>query len=244
MSDNHIKRIEVRRLHGVFDLDHEFNHGVNIIYGHNGAGKTTTLHILSNAMTGDIDRFFFLQFDNIAIELYGGDCLSIARERVDQFTVEIEVQHNGVRTSRLRGVFQPADDKPPSGAFTVPRVRRPPGEASLRTVKPLATVAYFPAFRSMLDAWSSAVRDGHLRPYQRERTPTDLARRLFGQFVPGLTYRSLLDIEKRLGDQVRAARLTAANAESDEMRRMVKTVFAEASTDRQVSMAVRPAPAL
>jgi len=43
-----VRYIRAVGIHGRYDLELEFNSGVNILYGKNGTGKTTILHIIAN----------------------------------------------------------------------------------------------------------------------------------------------------------------------------------------------------
>lgn len=148
---NYVKSISVTGLYGRFDLDLEFYPGVNVLYGKNGSGKTTLLHILANALNGDYERFAYLHFNSINIELDDGVAFVIRPQNL--------IDHI---------------ENPPSPRPT----------------------AYFPAFRSMIEAWGSvASLDDHLNP---DAQRTDFSRNLFGKFVPRLNYPSIIDLQKMI----------------------------------------------
>ena len=86
-------------------------------------------------------------------------------------------------------------------------------------------MSYFPAFRAMLDAWPSADRVGTARVYGGERSATSFARKLFGQFVPEVSYPSLSEIDKRLGNQIFTAFHKASVAETRSITQAAITVY-------------------
>ena len=45
MEGNFVKSIKVKKLHGMYDLNIDFDKDISIIYGSNGKGKTTILNI-------------------------------------------------------------------------------------------------------------------------------------------------------------------------------------------------------
>jgi|KBSSwiStaDraftv2_1062776.scaffolds.fasta_scaffold39260_2 ATPase involved in DNA repair len=76
MSD-YVKQLTAIGLFRRLNLHQEFESGVNILYGRNGAGKTTILHILSNILNGDFERFLFLKFDFIELTLSTGTKIAL-----------------------------------------------------------------------------------------------------------------------------------------------------------------------
>ena len=64
-----IKRLEAIGIHGRFDINLDFQDGINIVHGSNGTGKTTLLHILANAVNEDFRRFGYLKFQKLIITL-------------------------------------------------------------------------------------------------------------------------------------------------------------------------------
>lgn len=209
-----IKRIEAIGIHRRFDIKQSFDPGVNILYGKNGAGKTTLLHIIANAINRDYPRFLYLDFIRIDIYMDDGTTVKIkTKEPNDEdLDIEITVKENGERLGKT--------------------FRRPKLEDNIEDYtidyKPITTVAYFPAFRSMIEAWTSVKEEDliryHLNKDISEREPlsnkiqkqaTYFSRRLFGQFVPQLNYPSPLEIEQRLIDETREAILTIAKVDRD-----------------------------
>ena len=211
---NFIKSIQAVGIHGRFDLQQSFDPGVNILYGKNGAGKTTLLHIIANAVNGDYPRFLYLNFVRIEIHMDDGTTLEIeTKQPNDEDTdIEITVKENGERRGK--------------------KFRRQKVEDNIETsnidYKPIATAAYFPAFRSMIEAWVSVKEEDLIRYHinkdiseieplsnKMQEQATYFSRRLFGQFVPELNYPSPLEIEHRLIDETREAILAVAKVDRD-----------------------------
>jgi predicted ATP-binding protein involved in virulence len=212
---NFIKSIQAVGIHGRFDIQQSFDPGVNILYGKNGAGKTTLLHIIANAVNRDYPRFLYLDFVRIEIHMDDGTTVEIKMKKPndEDSDIEITVKENGERRGK--------------------KFRRQKLEYNIEfstiDYKPITTVvAYFPAFRSMIEAWTSVKEEDliryHLNKYLSEREhlnnrmqeqATHFSRRLFGQFVPQLNYPSPLEIEQKLIDETREAILTVAKVDRD-----------------------------
>jgi hypothetical protein len=92
---------------------------------------------------------------------------------------------------------------------------------------PVERAAYFPAFRTMIEAWRSMesgsadsanpyIPPPAIFPSQSKASGlTRLARELFGQFVPEVDYPSAIEIERLLGDQVKSAEYDIATASEE-----------------------------
>ena len=220
--DQIITRLAAIGLHGRFDIDFSFSDGVNIIHGANGAGKTTLLHVLTNAANLDLERFVSLKFDKITLETSNGS--------VFQFS---SLPGEG---DRQRPATTLSIDGDKVASWPPPRneISHTPTDVLMsilsdeiqeaRTAKAVSIEAtYFPAFRTMIEAWSSIDPDelvdlfgvGRRRPppprgrLRHRRAPgffrpmtegqlTFLARQVFGAFVPSIRYPSPLEIEQQL----------------------------------------------
>lgn len=233
---NFIKSIQAVGIHGRFDLQQSFDPGVNILYGKNGAGKTTLLHIIANAVNGDYPRFLYLNFVRIEIHMDDGTTLEIeTKQPNDEDTdIEITVKENGERRGK--------------------KFRRQKVEDNIETsnidYKPIATAAYFPAFRSMIEAWLSVKEEDLIRYHinkdiseieplsnKMQEQATYFSRRLFGQFVPELNYPSPLEIEQRLIDETREAILAVAKVDRDLLSQSfveILTAFSSLETNRSL----------
>jgi len=225
-----IKQIDVVGLHGRFDVALAFHSDINIIYGRNGAGKTTLLHILSNVLNGDVDRLSFLAFREIRLTTLWQKRITIrsVSDRGNEGCREISVYLDQKKLTSFDGndirSGERSDDH--EAANRVREVVRTGMDSYLGS----RLVTYFPAFRSMIEAWqtrsgyvsraSSAPRYAdivnryrHIRSERgdgRRSELTDLARQAFGQFVPELTFPSVRDIARRLAAEAERAQLADA----------------------------------
>ena len=85
---------------------------------------------------------------------------------------------------------------------------------------PIIKNSYFPAFRTMLEAWSSQIeqysefslRNMNSDPYPSDKS-TKFSRRLFGPFLPTINYPSPIDIERYLNRQIRHCQIKIASYE-------------------------------
>ena len=234
-----IKHLSAVGLHGRYDIDIDFSESVNIVHGVNGAGKTTLLHIIANAVNFDLERFTHLRYRKIILDIANGCTIELDGEPADdgshlsQVTLSIDREHLAtwpVHTSATshelrRDLFQELTQ----------RIRTVRDQRSITT-----EATYFPAFRTMIEAWSS-VDPTELRqatgidprrlPSHRlsrsKRSPsgpgrfrrhfyaTDFAREVFGQFVPLIDYPSPREIQQQLDRAIqRAVNLMASEDRS------------------------------
>lgn len=245
---SYVESIEATGIYDRFDLKMEFQSGVNIIFGRNGTGKTTLIQILANALNGEYGRFVFLDFDSIRIRLDDGT-VSLSRRRRGKEDEEIRVKAG-------RRVVQRIPIEPIKTLLEDPRRRRrlSPKQLSLfdeadlspRDVRrfldpytsdegfePLLATAYFPAFRTMIDAWVSSVEEREPRegPDAWTALVTRPARRWFGKFVPSVNYPSLLEIEQRLTAEIQRARITIGRADRELLSQAFLEIFASLSRE-------------
>jgi predicted ATPase len=88
-------------------------------------------------------------------------------------------------------------------------------------------LAYFPAFRAIIEVWAS--QDENKSKYQldsnREIEITQFARSIFGKFVPQLNYPSTFEIEQGLIHEMREVMLTVSQTDRDVLTRSFVDVF-------------------
>ena len=177
----YVKRIAVTGLYGRFELQQQFYPGVNVLYGKNGCGKTTLLQILANALNGDYERFAYLSFDSIRIDLDDGTVLWLNQnkkfERHDRWHVLV----NGKSLSKLEVLPQIQVEIVNEG---VDHAAQP--DMTGKVLQPLLPVAYFPAFRNVIDAWNLKRAENERNSYIHfsQNNALHFARSLFGKFVP------------------------------------------------------------
>ena len=80
----YIKHIEAEGVLGRFDIDQEFQEGVNVLFGKNGTGKTTLLHILANLLNGDYKRFAYTEFRIIKVQLSDETNIVVSKKKVEK----------------------------------------------------------------------------------------------------------------------------------------------------------------
>jgi predicted ATP-binding protein involved in virulence len=228
----YVRSIRATGIHGRFDLEQEFRSGVNILYGKNGAGKTTFLHILSNALNADYRRFSYLNFDSIEIGFNDDTVLTLRRFDEDKVSkIEVSVnnrsivrfstapeRHEGIRSLKYSGILLEHSE-----------------EKEHLELAPILPAEYFPAFRTMIEAWSSNQDEESSKPIpssaQRKTKATRLAREIFGHFVPEVNYPSPVEIEQRLSREIQQALFKVAESDERLLSQAFLEVFAALSSD-------------
>jgi len=218
-----IKRLEAIGIHGRFDINLDFQDGVNIIHGSNGTGKTTVLHILANAVNEDFRRFGYLKFQKLTITLDDDTKILIEQhnspqEDIKETVTTVFVNHEKVDSYPFTKLLEEEKQKENSEIFLSALYYR----SSSRKKQDIDLKAtYFPAFRTMIEAWAT-LDENEIRHFAR-RSPnfskvlrssarsTELARILFGKFVPRLEYPSPIEIEEHINSELTEAQLKIAS---------------------------------
>ena len=226
-----IKHISATGLHGRFNLELDFKEGVNIVYGSNGSGKTTLLHILANASNLDLRRFVGLTFAEIILKLSDSSEIQIVRHpesRTIQMLFGAKVIDE-INSDEERFSTNPRERRLSSDRQKARRLRR--------NLNLTVRTTYFPAFRTMIEAWSSIEnedmpefrndigRQARLFHGMSHRfNSTALARGLFGKFVPELNYPAPNVIEEHINREIRQAIFSIARTDQS----LLSTAFIEA----------------
>jgi energy-coupling factor transporter ATP-binding protein EcfA2 len=206
----YIKSVKATAVHGRFDLECEFSDGVNIVYGENGSGKTTLLHILANVLNADYQRFVHLRFREIEVRMSDGASVNLRLRKARKVGTHhhLYVEVNGAQASEEfceRRMERARRDRVAGRG----RAAVAPRSFVEDVAKLPLSVAYFPAFRTAIDAWAANQDNPQVRRSVTSGRPqaekTDFARILFGNFVPRLDYPATSEIESTLNDQVRTA---------------------------------------
>ena len=189
---SYVNRLEVEALYGSFDLYQNFASGINVIYGHNGFFKTTILHILANILNGDYDRFVFLDFDRIQVELDDNRIIEIIRSKVQDPSIDYQVV---VDDGRSVTYFSAQEVEAQEPSFETPSLIIPEASRMPPFAPPNLPVIYYPAFRTVIETWKSI----HEKSSECSiELMTDIMRRIFSPFVPRVNYPSLHQIESEL----------------------------------------------
>ncbi|MDY1000133.1 AAA family ATPase [Pantoea agglomerans] len=226
MNINHLQRIELYKIHNRYNLSVDFRSGLNVIHGKNGAGKSTLIHIIANIVNGDFIRFSYLVFDEIIAKFNNGLVVNIRREKVGN---DVSIM---VALSTGDGITFTVSD-------AISALRELDEERYPNDVRPSLILAinkfvkanelnnvpssYFPAFRTMLEAWGAYAPDGYERRNYKSSYSSNkinkFARELFGRFLPNINYPSPFEIEDRIREEIRRAQIGIARYES--------TIFSE-----------------
>src|SRR6185369_9393880 len=246
--NDYVKELTALGLYQRLDLHQQFENGVNILYGRNGAGKTTILHILANVLNGDFQRFLHLNFRYIEVILSNGTTAQLTRRLDDQHNAEIEVKIDGpLPQSFTLKAPEPHDRR--IRAFARQRMLELQETGRITEVDPateepvpaVLPAAYFPAFRTMMEAWTSMEEQSRSTRFQAHEVSvkaTGFARKLFGSFVPSINYPSALDIEQRLASEFRNAMFTVARYDEELLSESFVQMFA--ALTRSVTEEVMP----
>lgn len=246
---NSVKSVHAKGVHGRFDIQQTFHPGVNILYGRNGMGKTTLLHILANVLNGDYRRFAYLGFDSVEVLVDDDSTITIERyKESDDHTLTVQT---GDFYSVIGQVKEIQREDALSALHDEPLDRSVPQTDFTDALLPSA---YFPAFRTMIEAWGSVdeVRQfsypgDRSLPGARRTSDSDqwvqltaFARRLFGQFVPQLSFPSPREIEQRLTEEIQAAMLNLARVDRNLLSQAFLDIFSSLSSSDVVKTTGTP----
>ena len=242
----YIKSIKAEGVLGRFDFDQEFQPGVNVLYGKNGTGKTTLLHILANLLNGDYKRFAFIDFKNIDIVLGDEKKVHLSTEVIEgNIYLNLAIDNNSIVTRYPRDeiITQNSDIPSPMQMIKIARSIRvkldrlihlnnedtEDGDGILSSTIwseiPILSVAYFPAFRTMIEAWVASADSSTGHSENMQSLSTKLARESFGDFVPDLNYPSLLEIDRQFKSEIDTALLKIAQVDRENFSNLVPSIL-------------------
>lgn len=257
--DQYVKRLVVSALHGRFDIDIDFSDDVNVVHGANGTGKTTILHILANAINLDLERFTHLRYDSIQLNIANGvDIKLLGRpaKRPSHIT-DVELLVNNATV----GTWPQESEEHPDRLGRQQRLqRKQEAQQAKEQLNILLDATYIPAFRTMIEAWStlSPLPPPRLSTRQREKlsmarlqrqaalretrrslsgiyTATELARDFFGDFVPKIVYPSPRQIERRIDHEIQRAVNRIASEDRSLLSNAFNKIFNAISQDPKAS---------
>jgi len=221
MSNTFIKRVELKAIHKRYDLDISFNESLNVLHGQNGTGKSTLIHIIANIANCDFIRFAFLEFSSIRVSYSNDAYINVSQiDKDDDKLIRIETQlgeffefYKREAVTEIREI----EDERYVHEYTLELTKKIHLFVSSNNIGHIET-SYFPAFRTMLEAWSSQreMKNKSQRFVTRVSTKqaTSFSRQLFGQFLPTINYPSPLEIERNLRDEIRDCQISIARYES------------------------------
>ena len=215
----YIKRIKATGIHGRWDIDLTFRPGVNIIYGKNGSGKTTLLHILANVLNEDFERFRYLIFSEIHVEFDNGKIISIVAKST--WFIEIDINNKPIYQI-IQGTIVTLE-KHERDLIVRQNLERLQRGNRLKNNVLNTSMVYFPAFRTMIEAWANMLEMNEPNPSLRviengySSVSMKPARKIFGNFLPKFDYPSLLEIEKSLDKQIYQANNNVAQVDRNHL---------------------------
>ncbi|MDJ0554882.1 MAG: AAA family ATPase [Microcoleaceae cyanobacterium MO_207.B10] len=247
----YIKHLEAKGIYGIFDINLDFHQGVNVLFAKNGKGKTTLLHIIANLLNEDYERFAFIDFDYINLRMSDESQVELKSHSNDE---EILLFLDGVEEKKIplqeilknryirNEIFGQIVERMPK---EIPeriqklirddiisdlnkgnvRINIEASESSEKNLR----AAYFPAFRSMIEAWASTQEEsGKLKDIsdqKKQQLKTRFARQIFGDFVPLLNYSSVLEIEQVLNEEISQAFYQLKEAEQKYLGNILPQIF-------------------
>jgi len=220
----YIKRIKATGIHGRWDIDLRFRPGVNIIYGKNGSGKTTLLHILANVLNEDFERFRYLIFSEIHVEFDNGQIMSIVakyNDGKDTWYIEIALDNEPIYQI-IQGTVVTLE-KHECNLMVRQDLEKVQRGNRLKNNVLNTSMVYFPAFRTMIEAWANMLEMNEPNPALRviengySSVAMKPARKFFGNFLPKFDYPSLLEIEKSLDRQIYQANNNVAQVDRNNL---------------------------
>ena len=221
MSTIYIKRVELKGIHKRYDLDISFNESLNVLHGQNGTGKSTLIHIIANIANCDFIRFAFLEFNSVKVTYSNNAYIKVTQlDGVDDKQIRIESQTGEIFEFYRREAYEEireSDDERFGRKYTSILKTKITEFVKSNNIRHIES-SYFPAFRTMLEAWSSQ-REMRHRPTKNMRVvsteqATSFSRELFGQFLPTINYPSPIEIERSLRDEIRECQISIARYES------------------------------
>ncbi|POA21604.1 AAA family ATPase [Pseudomonas sp. FW300-N1A1] len=244
MDNVTIRSIELEGIHQRYDLNLQFFDSLNVLHGQNGTGKSTLIHILANIANCDFLRFIYLDFKSITVGYSSGLVIKVLKSE----------DGNTYRIKNLNALFDPGfvfygeeaikslsmveDEKVSSREYVTELMARLSVFIEKNGIPRIKT-SYFPAFRTMLEAWSSQFEED-VRRYSRApsyalptQKVTSFARNLFGKFLPVINYPSPLSIEHNLREEIRDAHLKIARYESSVFSDSFVKVFSAILSDEE-----------
>lgn len=247
----YIKHLEAKGIYGIFDINVDFHQGVNVLFAKNGKGKTTLLHMIANLLNEEYERFAFIDFDYINLRMSDESKVELKNNRNDE---EIILSLNGAKVKKI-SVNKILENRYIKNEIIRQIIEQVPKEIPLKFQKIVGydfisdlkkaslsinietsessekklRAAYFPAFRSMIEAWASTQEEsGKLKEIydeEKQRRKTDFARQIFGDFVPLLNYPSVIEIEKELNKEISQAFYQLNQAQKKYLGNVLPQIF-------------------
>lgn len=227
MGDIYFKKVCLEGIHQRYHLNIDLKEGVNVLHGQNGTGKSTLIHILANIANRDFVRFAFLDFKSIKIVYSNDQELTLTRDTqlINDIQVPITTlcapNNNKFNILRYKASEVIQNEREYNGRPMVSQEQIYPElfEYLKSSDIPMIGTSYFPAFRTMLEAWASQRDNQDHRQYAGRkvmsmRNATAFSRKVFGPFLPNINFPTPTEIEVNLRNEIREAHLAIGRNES------------------------------
>lgn len=216
----YLKRISLKQIHKRYDLDISFKQSINILHGQNGTGKSTLIHIIANISNLDFIRFAYLDFETIDAWYSDGSKIKLERNLLNDGNKLISIifnERDGFQFTQKDAIQaeKHLEDERFDSEKIKSELHKQLDEFIEKSNLQKLSISYFPAFRTMLEAWSSQsdADRSYLRRYRNKEKITSFSRRLFGKFLPLINFPTPIEIEENLRDEIRDAQLRIARYE-------------------------------
>jgi len=216
---SYIKRVKIIGIFNRFNIIlNDLQSGINILHGDNGSGKTTVMHIITNALNEDYERFLNIDFNQIEIIFNNDSSIEILRPEGKDLILKRS-------DSRREIIIRDRREENESAIQEEIEIEIERHRFSQSNPFPKAT--YFPAFRNIMEAWNL------LGKTDEQDT---LARQLFGEFVPSLHYLSPPQIEKQLLKEFRKAKQAVIDQNQEVLAKSFGDILLSFSTTKENSI--------
>nr|WP_234427388.1 AAA family ATPase [Vibrio sp. 2-2(8)] len=196
-----------------------FNKNLTILHGQNGTGKSTLIHILANVANCDFIRFAFLDFLSITVTYSDKSVLKIISTKDREISIVADNQETYTFSKRevieTIHLYERDEHMYNRNFFKSHLIDNINSFIEENNIRKIGT-SYFPAFRTMLEAWSSQSenKNGSVDKRNTMRSATKFSRNLFGPFLPEINFPSPLEIENNLRSEIKEAQIRIARYES------------------------------
>lgn len=217
-TDVYIKNIYLEGVHNRYKLNVDFNRTLSVLHGQNGSGKTTLLHAIANIANCDFLRFSFIEFKFVKVSYSNGNWVSIKKSEnlcVVECALGDRFEFDPLVAAEM---LKRSDDDRYIKSIVNENIQEQT-DFSKRNKLDLVKTSYFPAFRTILEAWSAQIENDFPptlrgRQVSTTRKVTEFSRNLFGQFLPKINFPSPQDIESGLKNELRDAQIKIGRYDS------------------------------
>lgn len=233
-----LQSISLEGIHKRYRVSVSFNENLSILHGKNGTGKTTLLHAIANIVNCDFLRFAFIDFSKIEATYSDGTWVTIQKEN-EFCQVSCKDGYFLFNNTLATEALKQNDSERFRREYTFEILQEQKEFVEKNNLSILNT-SYFPAFRTIIEAWSAQLEDDRpvqfrARPSSPVKKVTEFSRNLFGNFLPSINFPSPRDIENGLRNEIRDAQIKIGRYDSSVFTESFVKVFSALLRDEQGS---------